>query len=300
VITRRIKAFINTLKAKLGRDIKARIIVDAAPIMEKPLAAETGLGFIGKNSLLIRPKSGSFSLLAELLWDVDLVEADPSKGLGLISRETSPAQGSCGSCQQCRVGCPTGAIVEDYVIDARKCISYLTIEKRGPLSIWERQALGEWLFGCDVCQDVCPFNHAPLKHGQGAEIEELSRRSGCGPSIELNQLLAIKTDEMFLLRFAGTPLMRAKRAGLLRNGACVAVNTNSIQCLPNLKKNAESDSSDIIRQHSLWALIRLGSMESALGNGLSWRSLKATLNKALADPSSIVANEAEILLQNCL
>jgi len=280
-LKKRLVALLDRLKQEFD-GIEGRVFVDAIPLLERAHARLAGLGFIGKNSLLIRPREGSFALLGGILLNREVGERLPIVGQ------------SCGECRRCLTHCPTGAIVEQYVVDARRCISYLTIEKRGSLLEHERRALGEWVFGCDICQDVCPHNHAPLKRAAPPPIAEFQREYGHGPFLELKSLLSIREDNEFLKRFQGTPLMRAKREGLLRNAAIVAANTRDESLSELLLEVAKTDTSATIRQHSLWAATVL-----ALECGsLKKSSIEHLIESSKKDPSSLVQEEAERLRRN--
>ena len=171
----------------------------------------------------------------------------------MIGERVKEVESSCGSCSKCQIGCPTGALVSDYTLDARRCISYLTIDKRGVLEEWEREAIGEWIFGCDICQEVCPFNHTTMKIGRRVALSEFSPEEGAGKELLLSEILSIRSDEEFVQRFGGTPLMRTKREGLLRNAAVVAGNTRSVATVVALKE-ACNDKSEVVREHAEWAL----------------------------------------------
>ncbi|HMO02680.1 MAG TPA: tRNA epoxyqueuosine(34) reductase QueG [Oligoflexia bacterium] len=228
-------------------DFNFRVFSDSAPLLERAYGRKLGYGFIGKNSMLIRPSVGSFFFLAEAVTDYPFEQ----------NRET-PHFADCGECTLCVSACPTSAIANNRTIDARRCISYLTIEKRGLFTEQESKSIREWIFGCDICQEVCPFNHAPLKLEQKS-IKEFSAATGVGMFLNLKDVLQIKTDEEFYRRFAGTPLTRAKREGLLRNAAAVAANIGAIECLEDLKKIAQKDQSHIVRQAAAAAVKALES-----------------------------------------
>lgn len=228
----------NLLTLINDSSIEARVFSDSVPLLERAFGKEAGLGFVGKNTLLIRPRTGSFFFLGEIVWNAEVVGDFP------IIEE------SCGSCERCLKGCPTDAFVAPYSLDARKCISYLTIEKRGMLNFEERRAIGEWVFGCDVCQDVCPYNHTPIKESREGAME-FSDDLGVGPLLDLKHLLSIKTDEEFLNEFGRSPITRAGRNGLIRNAICVAVNTKAKDLRPQIL-DCLSDSSEIIRSHAEW------------------------------------------------
>ncbi len=183
-----------------------RPFIDTGPILERKLARLSGLGFIGKNTTLITP-AGSYFFLAELVTDLEL-EYD---------REAH--SDGCGTCTLCIDACPTEAIPAPFTIDARRCISYLTIEHRGEIEPSLKPKMGEWIFGCDICIDICPFNSRPIE----TPWEEF-KESGTGGSVPLEPVLALKSDEEFRSRFEGTPLLRSKREGLLRNASIVLEN----------------------------------------------------------------------------
>jgi epoxyqueuosine reductase len=188
-----------------------RVCVDSAPVLERDFAVLAGLGWYGKNTLLINTRRGSYFLLGCLLTTVALPP-------------DAPAVGDCGTCRACLDACPTGAIVEPYRVDARRCISYLTIEKRGDIDPSLQPMMGDWVFGCDVCQDVCPFNrprdNAPLRSRPSTDPEVAPRIDPHPPLADLMRL----TPEQFADRYAGTALMRAKHEGLLRNARIAGAN----------------------------------------------------------------------------
>jgi epoxyqueuosine reductase len=245
VLKRRLANFVEEISRILGTEVNYRVFSDAVPLLERALGRRAGLGFIGKNTLLIRPKVGSLFFIAEVIWNLE------------VAGETLPLiEEDCGPCRKCRDRCPTGAIIEDRLVDAKKCISYLTIEKEGNLGEWERSALGEWIFGCDTCQEVCPFNHTTLKR-EKLGLPEFEKEIGAGPLLFIPDLLRIRTDAEYLERFAGTPLMRPGREGLLRNAAVVAGNTRAYVAAEALKAAVADDPSALIREHAQWALSHL-------------------------------------------
>ncbi len=245
VLKKRLVKLVDFLAAS-GKysSIQSRAFTDSVPLLERAIAKNAQLGFIGKNSLLIRPGVGSFTLLGEVLWNLRV--ADSPKSRLPINQDAS-----CKSCRRCIENCPTDAIVDERKVDARKCISYLTIEKKGEFDDWQQQAVGEWVFGCDICQEVCPFNHESVL---SPHVEEFSADSGVGPLLELSSCISIRSDAEFLSRFQGTPLMRAGREGLLRNAAAVIVNTKATNCLEPLKTMAEQDRSLMLRNVALASL----------------------------------------------
>ena len=220
---------------------RVRGVVDTAPLLEREFAQLAGLGWIGKNTLLLNPELGSWFFLAALLTDVDLEYDEPF------------AADHCGSCTACLDACPTDAFVAPYVLDARKCISYLTIELRSQIPEPLREGIGDWLFGCDVCQDVCPWN---TRGHNAAYTDEavFQPAEGMNP-IDLVPLFYLD-DEAFRRRFRYTPLWRAKRRGLLRNAAIVLGNRPTPTANQALTKGL-SDPEPLVREACEWALQRI-------------------------------------------
>lgn len=214
---------------------RTRSVVDTAPILERDFARAAGLGWFGKNTMLINKRQGSWLFLAGLLVDVDL-EPD-------LPHETS----HCGTCTRCLDACPTDAFPEPYVLDARKCIAYLTIELKGPIPTELRGGMGEWLFGCDICQDVCPWNKkSPAKNDSA-----FRPRPDLNPA-DLIALLELD-DESFARKFGPTALARPGRAGLLRNAAIVLGNQRDARAVPALC-GVLSDPEPLLRGAAAWAL----------------------------------------------
>lgn len=286
VLRRRLQSLVELVRTSHSFGVTARIFSDSVPLLERALASRAGLGFVGKNTMVIVPRLGSFLFLAEVLWNLEVT--------GTAAPQASSGPQHCGSCTRCLSACPTGAFVAERVLDARRCISYLTIEKRGALSVEERRWLGEWVFGCDVCQDVCPFNYVSLKRGLRADIPELGAEAGVGESLSLQEVLLMRDSAAFERRFAGTALMRAKREGLVRNAAVVAANTGASELLGALELAAREDSSAIVRQHALWGYVTL-----ALASGERPRPvIRNRVREALSDPAPEVAAEARQLLEH--
>lgn len=279
VLRVRLEQLAQRVSSTLGGALTYRIFSDSVPLLERAVAREAGLGFIGKNTMLIIPRAGSFLFLGEIMWDLEVT--------GLPVQE-APQKSSCGECSRCLTGCPTGAFVSERVLDARKCISYLTIEKRGILSWHEREAIGEWMFGCDVCQDLCPFNALPLRRRLQPTCAEFAPEAGSGQMISLAEVLSLRTDAEYVARFGGTPLMRAKREGLLRNAAIVASNTGIPELLPALRDAFFDDSSGVVRAHSLWSMARIS---GALGNAAQ-ADTKGLILRGLQDSDPAVQAEA--------
>ncbi len=221
-----------------------RAYVDTGPILERELAARAGLGFVGKNCNLIHPRLGSWLLLGELLLTVDLPQP-----------EQPPARGTCGRCSRCLEACPTGALVAPYVLDARRCISYLSIELKGPIPRELRPLMGNRIFGCDICQEVCPWNRRFAR--PTAEPAFQAGPEAMAPA--LLDLMALD-DEGFRQRFRGSPVKRAKRRGLLRNVAVALGNWGDAAAVPGLVR-ALGEAEPLIRGHAAWALGRVDSEE---------------------------------------
>ncbi len=245
ILKKLLRSFDVSLREQCAQPLHSRIFVDAVPMLERAFAEKSGLGFIGKNTMLIRPGLGSFFFLAEYISDLE-VES------GSVLEES---KGSCGACSRCLDQCPTSAFESPYELNAGKCISYLSIEKRGIFSFEESKMLGDWIFGCDICQEVCPFNHTSLKLRQAAAHEGLEADNGSGDLLSLKEVLGIDHEEGFLQRFAGTPLMRAKRSGLLRNALSVAANQRFLEAEAKIQEMAVSDSCEIVRNSALRTLI---------------------------------------------
>jgi epoxyqueuosine reductase len=277
VLRHRLDQLVKAVEQHLGASLAVRAFSDSVPLLERALAKRSEIAFIGKNTMAIIPGRGSFFLLGEILWEVEIE-----------GREPVPASAShCGSCTRCSSLCPTQAFVSERVLDARRCISYMTIEKRGALTLLERQSIGEWVFGCDVCQEVCPFNFVSLKKKERAALKEFDAESGIGPALDLSRVLHIRTHEEFVARFAGTALMRAKREGLLRNAAVVAANTHAVELIDAIESSFGADESPTVRQHALWALVTIGSKEG----GSALEVAKRALMSARHDPSEDVRGE---------
>jgi epoxyqueuosine reductase len=216
---------------------QARCYVDTGPIVERAYAAAAGLGAWGKNTCLLHPEHGSWFFLGEIVSELDLPDDAPRPDM-------------CGSCTACLDACPTGALRAPYTLDATLCISYLTIEQKDAIPEPRRPDLGRHVFGCDICQDVCPWNRKRRRHG-GAAFEP--RAGGLAP--DLAELAALDA-EGFRRRFRASPLLRAKRRGLLRNVAVAMANTRESRHAPALERLA-TDPDPVVREHALWALQQL-------------------------------------------
>src|SRR5947207_8987194 len=211
---------LNALAAWLEAEVpgcRTEAVADTAPLLERDFARRAGLGWVGKNTMLINPSRGSFFFLGALLTDLELPPDEPFVG------------SHCGTCTACLSACPTAAFPEPFVLDASKCISYLTIELRSPVPEDLRGPMGDWLYGCDVCQDVCPWNRKatgrPVVFPRDPGLEWLD------PA----ELLGLDEDA-FRSRFKRTSLWRNRRAGLLRNAAIVLGNVGDERALPALER----------------------------------------------------------------
>ncbi len=238
VLLPRLRTLEEDLRARWP-SMRSHPYVDTGPAMERALAVRAGLGWIGRNTLLLHPRHGSRFFLGVLVTDLDLPP-------------TTARTASCGRCRACRPACPTNAFVAPGVLDARRCISYLTIEHRGPIDRALRPAMGQWLFGCDLCQTCCPFEMR-----RNAPGDPVLRADGGLDDLDLPSLLRL--DEAgFRARFGKTPLSRPKREGLLRNALIVAANGEHDACLSPARALLE-DPSAVLREAASWCLGRLGS-----------------------------------------
>ncbi len=241
VIRKQLKQLSSFLMEWAGPSAKTWIAVDTSPVPERVLAQAAGLGFIGKNTCLIQPRGGSYHLLAALLTNVEL----PSD---------VPIRWDCGSCTLCLQACPTQALVKPYQLDANRCISSVTIEQRSSIPENLRPLLKDWIFGCDICQEVCPYNKKPET---AIPCQDFQPETGAGEKLPLDEILALRTESAFLRRFAGTPLMRAKREGLVRNAAVAAGNSQAPELSASLADAAQNDPSAIVREHAAWGFQQL-------------------------------------------
>jgi epoxyqueuosine reductase len=219
-----------------------RGVVDTAPLLERDFARRAGLGWFGKNTMLLNKRLGSYFFLGALLLDLELAADAPHRS------------DHCGTCTACLDACPTQAFAGPGWLDSRRCISYLTIELRGPIQEEWRNLLGEWVFGCDVCQEVCPWNHkAPVAANSGLERTDLEQ-------LDLPALLGM-SEPAFRQRFRGTAMMRAKRRGLLRNAAIILGNQGDPAALPALRQ-ASADPDPVIKEAAEWAINRITGLVS--------------------------------------
>ncbi len=247
LLKERLHALADRAATLVARPVLARACVDTAPLLEREAAARAGVGFQAKNTLVIAPGLGSFVLLGELLLDIEVA---PS----------APLEPRCGSCRACLDACPTGAFVNAHVLDARRCISYLTIEYSGVIPLELRRAIGNRIFGCDVCQEVCPFNASPAAR---PSAPELAPRPELAP-VDLVQLLELSSARYrkFVKRSA---LRRASRQTLARNAAIALGNTRSAEAEAPLARALAGHFFAVVRGHAAWALGELGPALGELG-----------------------------------
>ncbi len=284
VLRKKLASLVECVEREVGATISHRIFADSVPLLERALARDAGLGFVGKNTMVIAPRLGSFMFLSEVLWEVSVSDLPtPSQD----TRQSTPASGRCGTCARCIDQCPTGAFAKEYVLDARRCISYLTIEKRGVLSLEERSWIGDWVFGCDICQEVCPFNAISIKNRAKPQLSEFGSAAGVGQALSLSEVVSLRDERAFAARFAGTPLMRAKREGLVRNAAVVAANTLAESVLPDLEEALVRDPSAVVRQHAAWSHHVIS---ARCGGGVANHS-RRLLESCRNDPDAAVRQE---------
>lgn len=244
-----VRARLEALRASLGEALgsfESRAYVDTGPVAEKAYAVAAGLGAYGKNTCVLNQRLGSWFFIGVLITDLDL-EPD------------APTSDICGSCRACLDACPTQAFPEPYVLDARRCISYLTIEVKDTIDPDLRGSMGRHVFGCDICQDVCPWNRKRAVSG-GASFEP--REGNVAPSFEE---LARLTPEAFQERFRKNPIKRSKRRGLLRNVA-VAIGNAGVSRHQALLEGLANDEDPVVREHAAWGLDRLRRRLADKGN----------------------------------
>ena len=295
VMKRRMRALVHELSDSLEKQVSARWYVDDGPMLDRAAANQAGLGWFGKNTNILTPSHGSWVFLGQVITDLELTP-DP------------PLSKTCGACVRCIDACPTGAIVAPYVIDNSRCISYLTIENRGPIPRGLRPQMLDWVFGCDICQEVCPVNRKAStgdslvwKRDGGAlrrrDTQDTGGHTDDGPSparngglelLDLVELLRMSEGD-FRERFKGTPIMRAKWDGMRRN-ACVALgNLAAPESVPALHDALETGSV-LVRSHAAWALGRIGTPDAQ----------QALENAATTETDEVVTGEIEAALAHML
>jgi epoxyqueuosine reductase len=253
-MTPRLEELANWLSRQTGAETQSKVYVDTGAVMERDHAETAGLGFTGKNTMLIGPRRGSWFFLGELLTTAELTPDAPRP------------MPTCGRCSRCLDACPTAAFPEPYVLDSRRCISYLTIELKGWIPWDLRPLMGNWVYGCDVCQVVCPFNRFAPENDLAA-FRPSNYDVAAPPLLELLNL----DQEMFQRRFANSPIKRIKRERLIRNACVAAGNWGSETAVPTLSRLL-SDPAPIIRGHAAWALQQINA-----------EAVRAILTAALRD-----------------
>jgi epoxyqueuosine reductase len=279
VIRDKLEALLVSIRGIAGETVQGRAFVDSAPILERDFAGTAGIGWIGKNTQLISPKKGSWFFLGELFTSLPLAYDQAIRD-------------RCGQCDLCLKACPTGAFIGPYLLDARRCISYLTIELKGFIPRHLRPLIGNHIFGCDICQEVCPYN---VKASSTDEPSYAPRQGLYAP--DLIALLSIDQAE-FRRRFRGSPIVRAKRRGFLRNVAVALGNNAGPEAVPALT-NALNDDEPLVRGHVAWALGRIGSSDAlaALRQKLLSEDdpeVKSEIEQALCEASNALADDLEI------
>jgi epoxyqueuosine reductase len=242
ILPQKLKAIVEFIEEQLGKKIPNRYYTDSGPILERELAQRAGLGWIGKNSMLINPKAGSTFFLAEILLGIEL-EPDES-----FSTD------HCGACNRCITACPTHCILPNRTLDSNRCISYLTIEHKTEISEELRNQIGNWIFGCDVCQQVCPWN----RFSQPAD--SVFETKIPLPVLSGDLLL---DPEAFNQRFKKSPIKRTKRRGYIRNIAIAIGNNKNKKDIPLLEKAMQDDES-LIQTHAKWAIEKINDTPSGL------------------------------------
>jgi len=239
VVRGKLAALLEAIRGKVGREMRGQAFSDSGPILERAIALRAGLGWVGKNTTILSTRLGSFFVLGELFLEIALCDDEP-----LAER--------CGQCRACLDACPTKALTAPYLLDARRCLSYLTIELRGAVPRGLRVPLGNHLFGCDICQDACPYN------ARARMTDETAFRPREGLHCpELEELLAL-SEAQFRERFQGSAILRSRRRGFLRNAAVALGNTGDAAAIPTLARLLEGESEPLIRGHAAWALGQIG------------------------------------------
>lgn len=241
VIGNRLRRVVKRLREEYPDEV-FRSFTDATPLSERVYAARAGVGFHGRHTLLINPTLGSWFLLGEILTSVEVTPT----GYPASARPYCPP-----GCRRCLHACPTDAIYAPHRFNATRCISYLTIEHQGRIEPELRGHMQDWLFGCDRCQEVCPLNRHAAKTSEGDFLTD-----NAGPFVPLSEILALDSDDAVRARFAGSPLLRAKRRGLVRNACIVAANLGATDVTPQLQELSR-DEDEVVREHASWALRRL-------------------------------------------
>ena len=266
VIEERLILLVKFIERKTGSTIPNRYYTDTGSLLERELAQRAGLGWIGKNTCLINPRSGSYFFLSEILLGLPLEPNHPT--------ETD----NCGTCRRCIDACPTSCILDDRTLDARRCISYLTIELKETIPVELRPKIGNWVFGCDICQQVCPWNRFAPREGDPAFAAPVN-----SPDPDLIQNLSM-TPEQFNRTFKESPIRRTKRRGYLRNTAVAIGNSLDPATIPALADSLQTELEPLIRSHAAWALGQIKSPRAfeALKNALQFERDESVIKEIKA------------------
>jgi epoxyqueuosine reductase len=248
VMLDRLEQLHRWIDERVGRHVTGKAYVDTGPLLERDLARHAGLGWFGKNTMLINPRIGSFFFLGSLLVDLDLDADAPFK------------TDHCGTCRRCLDACPTGALTEDHVLDATKCIAYLTIELKGEIPTALRPQIGELIYGCDICQEVCPWNEKFASKLSEASFAPRPAIADKDARTLARDFLSLSSTQ-FAASFGGSPMKRAKLRGLKRNASIVLGNIGAREDVASLAA-ALDDAEPLVRDHAAWALAKIGSPEA--------------------------------------
>ena len=240
VLPDRLRALVAYIESQVGEAVPNRWYTDTGPLLERELAQRAGLGWIGKNTCLINPHRGSYFLLAEILLGIELEPDVPF------------TYDRCGACTRCIQACPTGCILPDRTLDARRCISYLTIELKGSIPLDLRSRMDGWIFGCDICQQACPWNRFATREAEPAFMPHIAN-----PYPDLPGEMALGQEE-FSLKYRRSPLMRTKRRGYLRNTAVALGNSRHLDAIQTLMQALLYEPEALVRGHAAWALGKIG------------------------------------------
>ena len=246
VMVERLRALHGWLDGRLGRPVRGKAYVDTGPILERDLARKAGLGWFGKNTMLVSPRIGSFFFLGALLVEAELAPDAPFE------------PDRCGTCRRCIDACPTEAIVDERVLDATRCISYLTIEQRGAIPVELRERIGGLVYGCDICQEVCPWNQRFARALPDESPFAPRAAVGQKDARTLARELLVMSQEEFSAAFRKSPMKRAKLRGLKRNAAVVLGNLGTSEDADVLVRTLDEDPDPVVREHVIRALARLG------------------------------------------
>jgi epoxyqueuosine reductase len=271
LLPERLRTIVAFIETQTGDAVPNCWYTDTGPILEREMAQRAGLGWIGKNTCLINPRAGSYFLLAEILLGTEL---PPDEAF---------SKDHCGTCKRCIEACPTGCILQNRTIDARRCISYLTIEEKGPLPHDLRPQIGNWIFGCDVCQQVCPWNQ---RLAPSPVEKRLSAQPGRDYPTLIDELTL--TPQEFNRKFKGGAVKRTKRRGYLRNVAVALGNAGDPDAVPALIE-ALSDPEALVRGHAAWALGQIGGQQAlqALENALISENDEAVITEIRSAQTNI-------------